>query len=62
MKKMKRYDVKFTLLTDAADSASSVKHLIEILENEVELRGINYSIKNIKVKSKAGKRRKKAKR
>jgi len=59
---MKRYDVKFTLLTDAADSTSSVKHLIEILENEVELRGINYSIKNIKVKKSTTKKRKKAKR
>lgn len=49
MKKMKAYEVKFTLLTDS-DTASSVKHLIEILEDEVKLQGINYSIKNIKVK------------
>ena len=51
MKKMKKYDVRFALLTDGAENASSVKRLIEILENEVKLQGINYSIKNIKVKN-----------
>lgn len=57
-KKMKAYEVKFTLLTDSADSASSVKHLIEILEEEVKLQGINYSIKNVKVKQAKGKKKK----
>lgn len=57
-KKMKAYEVKFTLLTDSADSASSVKHLIGILEEEVKLQGINYSIKNVKVKQAKGKKKK----
>lgn len=55
---MKAYEVKFTLLTDGADTASSIKHLIEILEEEVKLRGIEYSIKNIKVKVKSKNRKK----
>lgn len=61
---MKKYDVRFTLLTDGTENASSVKRLIEILENEVKLQGINYSIKNIKikqVKSKITKIKRKAK-
>lgn len=57
MKKMKSYDVKFTLLTDSADSVTSVKRLIEILEEEVKLQGINYSIKNVKVRAKRNKKR-----
>lgn len=59
MAKTKAYEVKFTLLTDAADTVTSVKRLIEILEEEVKLQGINYSIKNIKVKQ--AKRNKKEK-